>query len=136
MTLAVTEFKLRFFGSVLGYLWTLVRPLMLFGVLYFVFTKVVRFGADVPHYPVYLLQLDRAVDVLRARRPAAASSLAGRRENLLRKMRFPRLVIPLVGGAERALQPRPEPDRVLVFLLARRRPDWTLARADPARRAA
>ena len=37
-TLAATDFKLRFFGSALGYVWTLMRPLMLFGVLYFVFT--------------------------------------------------------------------------------------------------
>ena len=38
VTLAAMEFKLRFFGSALGYLWQLVRPLMLFGVLYVVFT--------------------------------------------------------------------------------------------------
>ena len=44
-TLAVTDFKLKFFGSVLGYLWQLMRPLLLFGVLYFVFTQVVRLGA-------------------------------------------------------------------------------------------
>ena len=50
-----TEFKLRYFGSVLGYLWTLLRPLMLFGVLYVVFTHIVRFGDAVPHYPVVLL---------------------------------------------------------------------------------
>ena len=38
-TLAVQEFKLRFFGSVLGYLWQLMRPLMLFGVLYVVYWR-------------------------------------------------------------------------------------------------
>ena len=53
--LTQTEFKLRYFGSVLGYLWTLLRPLMLFGVLYVVFTHIVRFGNEVPHYPVVLL---------------------------------------------------------------------------------
>ena len=42
MTLAVIDFKLRFFGSVLGYLWSLMRPLLLFSVLYVVFTKFVR----------------------------------------------------------------------------------------------
>ena len=36
--LAVTDFRLKFFGSVLGYLWQLMRPLLLFGVLYVVFT--------------------------------------------------------------------------------------------------
>ena len=54
-TLAVTDFKLRFFGSALGYLWTLMRPLLLFGVLYIVFTEIVKFGGGVDHYPVYLL---------------------------------------------------------------------------------
>jgi ABC-2 type transport system permease protein len=39
-TLARTEFKLRFFGSALGYMWTLVRPLLLFGVLWVFFTQV------------------------------------------------------------------------------------------------
>ena len=32
-TLAVTDFKLRFYGSVLGYVWTLVRPFAFFGVI-------------------------------------------------------------------------------------------------------
>ena len=54
-TLAVTDFKLRFFGSVLGYLWQLIRPLLLFGVLYAVFTQVIRIGSDVEMYPVALL---------------------------------------------------------------------------------
>ena len=47
VTLAVIEFKLRFFGSVLGYFWQLMRPLMLFGVLYVVFTEFVKLGDSV-----------------------------------------------------------------------------------------
>ena len=54
-TLAASEFKLRFFGSALGYLWSLMRPLLLFGVLYAVFSQVVRVGAAVENYAVYLL---------------------------------------------------------------------------------
>src|SRR4029077_4299472 len=38
--IARNEFKLRFFGSALGYVWQLMRPLLLFGVLYVFFTKV------------------------------------------------------------------------------------------------
>src|SRR5512133_956745 len=53
--LSITEFKLRYFGSVLGYLWSFIRPFLLFGVLYVVFTKIVRAGTAVPHYPVLLL---------------------------------------------------------------------------------
>jgi ABC-2 type transport system permease protein len=93
-TLAATDFKLRFFGSALGYLWTLMRPLMLFGVLYFVFTEVVRFGEDVKHYPVYLLTSIVLFTFFSETTSRGVISLV-ERENLLRKVRFPRLVIPL-----------------------------------------
>lgn len=53
--LVITDFKLRYQGSVLGYLWSLLKPLMLFSVLYVVFTYVLPVGKDVPHYPAYLL---------------------------------------------------------------------------------
>ena len=53
--LTKTDFKLRYQGSVLGYLWALLRPLMMFAILYIVFAKLLRFGGDIPHYPVYLL---------------------------------------------------------------------------------
>lgn len=93
-TLASTEFKLRFFGSVLGYLWTLMRPLMLFGVLYLIFAKVAHVNKNVPHYPVYLLT---AIILFTYFAEAAGGNVGSlvARENLLRKMRFPRLVIPL-----------------------------------------
>lgn len=53
--LTKTDFKLRYQGSALGYLWALLRPLMMFAILYIVFAKLLRFGGDIPHYPVYLL---------------------------------------------------------------------------------
>lgn len=53
--LVTSDFKLRYQGSVLGYLWSLLRPLLMFGVLYLVFTHVIRLGNTVPHYPAYLL---------------------------------------------------------------------------------
>jgi ABC-2 type transport system permease protein len=92
--LAATDFKLRFFGSALGYLWTLMRPLMLFSVLYFVFTEVVRFGDDVQHYPVYLLTAIVLFTFFSETTSRGVNSLV-ERESLLRKVRFPRLVIPL-----------------------------------------
>lgn len=93
VTLAVTDFKLRFFGSVLGYVWTLMRPLMLFGVLYFVFTKVVKFGTGIEHYPVYLLSSVVLFTFFSEATSRGVKSLA-ERESLLRKIRFPRLVVP------------------------------------------
>jgi len=53
--LVITDFKLRYQGSVLGYLWSLFKPLMMFGVLFVVFTFIIPTGKDVPHFPAYLL---------------------------------------------------------------------------------
>jgi len=50
-----TDFKLRYQGSVLGYAWSLLRPLLLFVILYAVFVKVLNSGRGIPHFPVYLL---------------------------------------------------------------------------------
>jgi ABC-2 type transport system permease protein len=93
-TLASTDFKLRYFGSALGYLWSLMRPLLLFGVLYVVFTEVFSLGKGVPHYPVYLLTSIILWTFFLETTSNNVQSLIAR-EGLLRKMRFPRLVIPL-----------------------------------------
>jgi len=92
--LTATEFKLRYFGSVLGYLWTLLRPLMLFGVLYVVFTHVVRFGGKVPHYPVVLLAAIVTFNFYSEATSGGLGSLVAR-ENLLRKVAFPRAAVPI-----------------------------------------
>ncbi len=54
-TLAVTDWRLRFYGSALGYLWTLVRPFAFFGVIWFVFAEIVGAGNNVENYPSYIL---------------------------------------------------------------------------------
>jgi ABC-2 type transport system permease protein len=92
--LTATEFKLRYFGSVLGYLWTLLRPLMLFGVLYVVFTHIVKFGSAVPHYPVVLLTGIVLYSFFSEATSGALSSLVAH-QNLLRKVAFPRAAIPI-----------------------------------------
>lgn len=53
--LVLTEFKLRYQGSVIGHLWSLLKPLAMFSVLYVVFTQFLKIGNEVPHYPVFLL---------------------------------------------------------------------------------
>src|SRR4051794_14620874 len=92
-TLAVTEFKLRFFGSVLGYLWQLMRPLMLFGILYVVFTQFVSVS-DQKLFPVSLL-LGIVLFTFFAEATAGAVPSVVGRENLVRKIHFPRLTIPV-----------------------------------------
>jgi ABC-2 type transport system permease protein len=96
-SLAVTEFKIRYFGSVLGYLWSLMRPLMLFGVLYVVFTHVVRFGGGISHYPLKLL-LGIVLWTYFAEATGQAVQSLVAREALLRKIPFPPAVIPLSVG--------------------------------------
>jgi len=50
-----TDFKVRYQGSILGYMWSFLRPLFLFLILYIVFTKIFKVGKTVQYYPVYLL---------------------------------------------------------------------------------
>ena len=94
--LAVTDFKLRFFGSALGYLWQLVRPLLLFGVLYVVFTEVVRLGGNVELYPIALLLGVVLYSFVSEATSGALTSLVDR-ESLIRKVEFPRLAVPLAS---------------------------------------
>ena len=53
--MVVSDLKLRYQDSFLGYLWTLLRPLAIFTILYVVFVKFIRLGAGVPYYAIYLL---------------------------------------------------------------------------------
>ena len=91
-TLAVLEFRLRFFGSMLGYFWQLMRPLMLFGVLYVVFTQFISVSDD-RLFPVSLL-LGLVMFTFFAEATAGAVPSVVGRENLVRKIHFPRLTIP------------------------------------------
>jgi len=97
-TLARTEFKLRFYGSLLGYVWTLVRPMLFFGVLYVFFTVVghVNDGtaAGEHHYGAQLLASIVLFQFFGEAATGAVRSVVDR-ENLVRKIHFPRLVIPL-----------------------------------------
>jgi ABC-2 type transport system permease protein len=93
-TLAVTDWKLRFYGSLLGYVWSLMRPFLLFGVIYVVFSKFAKLGDEVKHYPVYILFALVMFQFFAETTGNGLSSLVDR-EHLLRKVRFPRLVIPL-----------------------------------------
>jgi ABC-2 type transport system permease protein len=92
--IASIDFKKHYFGTALGYLWSIARPLMLFGVLLAVFTQVFRLGSEVPHYPVLLLFNIVLFGFFQEATSAAVTSIAGQ-EGVVRKTQFPRLVIPL-----------------------------------------
>jgi len=93
--LARTEFKLAYFGSALGYLWQLMRPLLLFGVIYLVFTRAhLSKLSSFPLYPAALLLGIVLFNFLGESTGGAVPSLVNR-ESLVRKIEFPRLAVPL-----------------------------------------
>ena len=92
--IAATEFKRTYFGTVLGYLWSLCRPLLMFGVLLVVFTHVFHFANQVQHYPVFLLLNIVLFTFFQEATNTAVGSVLNQ-EAVVRKTQFPRLVIPL-----------------------------------------
>ena len=90
--LVKTDFKLRYQGSVLGYLWALIRPLMMFAILYIVFAKLLRFGGDIPHYPVYLLVGTSMWSFFTECTSQGIQSIV-LRSDLLRKISFPKYIV-------------------------------------------
>jgi ABC-2 type transport system permease protein len=92
--IGLTEFKRTYFGTALGYLWTIARPLLLFGVLLAVFTQIFRIGSQVPNYPVLLLFNIVLFTFFSEATITATTSIVGQ-EAVVRKTQFPRLVIPL-----------------------------------------
>jgi ABC-2 type transport system permease protein len=95
---ALMNWKLRFFGSALGYLWQLVRPLLLFAVLYVFFTKVSHVGEGLgPAGNFYGTQLLGSIVLFTffAESTGGAVRSVLDSENLVRKIHFPRMVIPL-----------------------------------------
>ena len=114
-TLARTEFKLRFYGSVLGYVWTLMRPLLLFGVLWIFFTKVGHVNER--QRPRRKISTARSCSARSccsrssSKRTTSAVRSVVDRENLVRKIHFPRLVIPLSVVLLGPVQPGTQPDR-------------------------
>jgi ABC-2 type transport system permease protein len=93
MLLATTEFKRTYFGTALGYLWSVARPLLLFAVLLEVFTHVIRLGDSVAHYPVFLLFNMVLFGFFQEGSSMAVTSIVAQ-EGIVRKTQFPRLAIP------------------------------------------
>lgn len=93
-TLTLAEFKLRYAHSSLGYFWAVSKPLMLFGVMYVVFSEMLRFGEGIPFYPVVLL-LGIMLWGLFSESTSGAVVVLVARADMLRKASFPRSVLPV-----------------------------------------
>ncbi len=84
-----TDFRLRYQGSMLGYAWSLLKPLLLFLILYVVFVRFLNLGSGVPHFPVYLLFGIVVWNFFNEMTVQSVGSIVGRGE-LIRKIRIPR----------------------------------------------
>lgn len=87
-----TDFKLRYQGSVLGYAWSVLRPLLLFGILYVIFALVIKSGDGIPHFPVYLLLGIVIWTFFTDMTTQSLGSIVGRGD-LIRKISIPRWII-------------------------------------------
>ncbi|MEI6088682.1 MAG: ABC transporter permease [Bacteroidota bacterium] len=87
-----TDFKLRYQGSALGYIWSLLRPLLMFVILYIVFVKLLKLGNGIPHYPVYLLLGIVLWNFFYEMTVLSLGSIVGRGD-LIRKINIPRWII-------------------------------------------
>lgn len=94
--LVVTDFKLRYQGSVLGYLWSLLKPLLLFAILYVVFVKFLKIGSDIEHFPVYLL-LGIVMWSFFTEATSQGMKAIVERGDLIRKINFPKYIIVISG---------------------------------------
>lgn len=96
LQMALTDFKLKYAGSILGYVWSLVKPLLFFGVLYVVFSVFFRFGKGVPNYPVYLL-LGVVMWSFFLESTLNGMHSVVSRGDLIRKVNFPKIIIVLAA---------------------------------------
>lgn len=115
--ITLTEFRRTYFDTALGYVWSLARPLLLFGILLAVFTHVFRIGSQVPNYPVLLLLNLVLMTFFSEATGSAVPSLVNN-EGIVRKTQFPRLVIPLSVVTTAGINLSFNLLAVLIFMLA------------------
>jgi ABC-2 type transport system permease protein len=88
------DLKVKYQGSALGFLWSLANPLFMLGIYYVVFTYV--FASGIPDYHVYLMAGLLAFTAFSQGVGNASTSVVGN-AGLVKKVRFPLMVLPLSG---------------------------------------
>jgi ABC-2 type transport system permease protein len=99
--MVTTDFKVRYQGSALGYLWSLLRPLLLFAILYVVFVYIFKLNKGVPHYGAYLL-LGIVLWTFFMETTVIGMSSVVSKGDLIRKISIPRYLV-VVSGSISAL---------------------------------
>lgn len=114
--LVITDFKLRYQGSALGYLWSVLKPLFLFTILYIVFDKFLGLGRDIEHFAVYLL-LGIVVWQFFAEATIMGLQSIISRGDLIRKINFPKYIIVVASSVSALINLVINIGVVLVFCL-------------------
>lgn len=96
-SIGVSDFKVKYNSSILGYFWTLAKPLMLFSILYVVFTKFIKIGANIPYYSIQLLLGIIVWNYFSESSITAMNSIVSK-GGLIRKIYFPREIIVTASG--------------------------------------
>jgi ABC-2 type transport system permease protein len=94
---AVTDFRMRYVNAVLGYFWALMRPLITFGIVFLFLRKILSFGGSIPNFAPMLMLNIILFQFFQETTQRGMRSLSSK-EGLVRKMRFPRMVIPLASS--------------------------------------
>ena len=95
--LAITQFKLKYTGSVLGYVWSLVKPLMIFAILWVIFDKVFHLGRGTDRFVLQLLVAVVLFTFFQETTSTAMNAIAGN-GNLIRKAYFPRPILVIAAS--------------------------------------
>lgn len=114
--MVATDFKIRYQGSVLGYVWSVLKPLLLFGVLYVLFTYIFPMSKGVPHYGVSLLLGIVCWNFFAETTMIGASSVVSRGD-LLRKVAIPRYLVVIASSVSALINMGLSMVVVLVFAL-------------------
>jgi ABC-2 type transport system permease protein len=93
--LAKTEVRQRYANSMLGYLWTALEPLLFWAVLYVVMDRVLLYGGQIDHYASFLLMNVVLFWFFRDATGRGFRTVRRRGGGLVRKMEFPRAVLPI-----------------------------------------
>lgn len=100
--MSANEFRTQYARTALGFLWTIVRPLVYFGVIFLILREVLRFGPGVKDYGIILV-LNLILFTYFQEATTRAVRSVSQREPMVRKMQFPRIIIPLSVSLTAAL---------------------------------
>jgi ABC-2 type transport system permease protein len=115
--LAIDKFKVKYLDAALSYLWVLMGPLLLFSIIYWVFSQIGGFDEGVEHYPIYLLS-SLVLWMFFAEATSDAVTSLVQSEALLRRLPLPHVAVPLSIVAMSLFDLCMSAIAVLVFVLA------------------